>query len=60
MLTVLRQDVWLTECSLDDDFHRDLKWFSTFLVSFNGVTMYDRRPVSDIVYLDAFLTEYSH
>ena len=40
MLAVLRQDVQLTELCLDADFHRDLRWFSTFLVSFNGVTMH--------------------
>ena len=56
MLAVLRQDVRLTEFTLDVEFHRDLKWFSTFLTSFNGVTMYDRRPVNGIVYLDASLT----
>ena len=56
MFAVLRQDVRLTEFSLDEDYHRDLKWFLTFLVSFNGVTMYNRRPVSDTVYLDASLT----
>ena len=54
MLAVLRQDVRIIEFSLNEEFHRDLRWFSTFLVSFNGVTMYDRRPV--VTYLDASLT----
>ena len=56
MLAVLRQDVRITNFFLNEEFHRDLRWFLTFLVSFNGVTMYDRRPVSDIAYLDASLT----
>ena len=53
MLALLRQDVQITE---SEDFHRDLRWFSTFLVLLNGVTIYDRRPVSDIAYLEASLT----
>ena len=41
---------------LDAEFHKDLNWFLTFFTSFNGVTMYDIRPISGHIYLDACLT----
>ena len=41
---------------LDTEFHKDLNWFLTFLSSFNRVTMYDIRPISGHIYLDACLT----
>ena len=56
MLQVLRDNVGVTRIFLHADFHRDLTWFITFLTSYNGVTMYNIRPISGHIYLDACLT----
>ena len=53
---VLRDHTHSSEIPLDAEFHKDLNWFLIFLTSFNGVTMYDIRPISDHIYLDACLT----
>ena len=41
---------------LTRDFHKDRRWFNTFLQSYNGVTYYDTRKVGGTIYLDASLT----
>ena len=49
----LRDHAHLSEIQLDNEFHKDLNWFLTFLSSFNRVTMYDIRPINYNIYLDA-------
>ena len=56
MLQVLRDNVNVNRILLPADFHKDLNWFLTFLNSYNGVTIYDIRPISGQIYLDACLT----
>ena len=56
MLQVLRDHADSSRVLLDTEFYKDLNWFSTFLTSFNGVTMYDIHPISGHIYLDACLT----
>ena len=56
MLQVLRDHADSSRVLLDTEFHKDLNWFSTFLTSFNGVTMYDIRSILGHIYLDACLT----
>ena len=56
MLQVLRDHAHSSRILLDAEFQKDLNWFLTFSTSFNGVTMYDIRPISDHIYLDTCLT----
>ena len=53
MLQVLRDQVLNTIIHLTSDFFKDLHWFRTFLKQYNGVTMYEVRPISADIYLDA-------
>ena len=53
MLQVLRNAHSNTRITLDHNFHRDLRWFQTFLPKFNGVSLYDHKPVDCQVHLDA-------
>ena len=53
MLQVLRNAHSSTRIALDHNFHRDLRWFQTFLPKFNDVTLYDHKPVDFHVHLDA-------
>ena len=46
-----RQKVMLTS-----DFRRDLKWFAKFLPVYNGVSLYEGRPIDVTLELDACLT----
>ena len=55
MLQVLRNAHGHTRITLDHNFYRDLRWFQTFLPKFNGVSLYDHRPVDFQVHLDACL-----
>ena len=41
--------------TLDHNFHRDLRWFQTFLNKFNCIALYDHKPVDFQVHLDACL-----
>ena len=41
---------------LTTEFRKDLHWFRTFLKSHNGITIYDIRPTSYQVHLDASLS----
>ena len=41
---------------LTSDFRRDLMWFGKFLPLYNGVSLYDHRPVDFTLELDACLT----
>ena len=56
MLDVLRRAQNLYKIKLDDDFHRDLLWFSKFLDVYNVVSPYDHRPINATLELDACLT----
>ena len=56
MLQVLRDHVHLSKIKLDNEFHIDLNWFLIFLSSYNGVKMYDIRPIAAHINLDACLT----
>ena len=56
MLQVLRDHVSNTIIHLTPDFFKDLQWFCTLLKHYNGVTIYDVRPISADIYLDASLT----
>ena len=41
---------------LTTEFYKDLRWFKTFLQSYNGITYYDTKKVTGTIYLDASLT----
>ena len=56
MLQVLRQQAHKPILTLPTAFFKDLQWFNTFLTQYNGVTMYEVRPVSADIFLDASLT----
>ena len=56
MLQVLRDHVSNTIIHLTPDFFKDLQWFRTLLKQYNGVTMYEVRPISADIFLDASLT----
>ena len=56
MLQVLREQADKTIITLPPVFFKDLQWFNTFLTQYNGVTMYDIRPVTAEIFLDASLT----
>ena len=56
MLQFLRDKVHKCIITLPPPFFRDLQWFQTFLAQYNGVTMYDVRPISGEIFLDASLT----
>ena len=38
------------------DFKRNLRWFDKFLPLYNGVSLYDHRPIDHTLELDACLT----
>ena len=42
--------------SLTPDFKRDLRWFAKFLPQYNGMSLYDHKPVDVMLELDACLT----
>ena len=56
MLQLLRQHTSKSTIFLNSAFHRDLNWFNTFLLQFNGVTFFDYKQPDHTVYLDACLT----
>ena len=56
MLQLLRDHTSKSDILLSSEFYRDLNWFNTFLVQYNGVTFFDYRKPDYIVYLDACLT----
>ena len=55
MLQLLRNNFQNDHIVLDQEFFRDLVWFQTFLKSYNGVTIYDIKPLNIHIYLDACL-----
>ena len=56
MLQVLPDHTATNSIKLDKNFHRDLKWFNTFLTDYNGVSFFKRHTFHKKVYLDASLT----
>ena len=55
MLTLLRENTHANYIKLNSEFHRDLNWFNTFLLQYNGITFYDNVPTQATVFLDASL-----
>ena len=56
MLQVLRDSHNTTCIKLSQQFHCDLDWFHVFLKHYNGVTLFDIKPIYFQVYLDASLS----
>ena len=56
MLPLLRSGHATQKIDLTSDFRRDLRWFGKFLPFYNGVSLYDHRPVDFTLELDACLT----
>ena len=56
MLDLLRFAHSRQKVTLTPDFKRDLKWFAKFLPLYNGVSLYDHRPIDVSLELDACLT----
>ena len=56
MLALLRSGHATQKMDLTSDFRRDLRWFGKFLPFYNGVSLYDHRPVDFKLELDACLT----
>ena len=56
MLQLLRDHTCRSVIILTNDFYRDLNWFNTFLVQFNGTTFFDYKKPDHTIYLDACLT----
>ena len=55
MLHLLRASHNTAHIVLNQQFHRDLNWFSIFWKQYNGVTFYDNYDIQDTVHLDASL-----
>ena len=55
MLELLRASHNDKKVSLTDDFKRDLAWFAKFLPNYNGVNLYDHKPIHETLELDACL-----
>ena len=56
MLQVLRSQYDSNVISLTTDFHRDLQWFTKFMADYNGISLYDHKPIAHTIELDACLT----
>ena len=56
MLDLLRSAHNRQKVTLTPDFKRDLRWFTKFLPVYNGVSLYDHRPINLTLELDACLT----
>ena len=56
MLELLRSNYDASVINLTQDFKRDLRWFSSFLRKYNGVSFYDHVRTQHIVELDACLS----
>ena len=55
MLTLLRENYSVNRIKLNQEFHKDLKWFNTFLSVYNGVSFF-HYPYTKVVHLDACTT----
>ena len=56
MLDLLRSNYDQEKIQITQEFKQDLRWFSKFLQSYNGVSIYDHPPANHTVELDACLT----
>ena len=56
MLELLRSSHATQRITLTSEFKRDLNWFATFLPKYNGVSLYDHRPIDMALHLDTCLT----
>ena len=56
MLALLRSGHAAQKITLTPEFKRDLKWFNKFLPLYNGVSLYDHKPIDHTRKLDACLT----
>ena len=56
MLELLRACHNDSKVHLTDDFKHDLAWFGKFLPNYNGVNLYDHKPIHETLELDACLT----
>ena len=56
MLHLLRINHTKSKILLTADFKKDLNWFNSFLIHYNGVTFYDNKYCHFEVHLDASLT----
>ena len=56
MLDILRRNHNSKVILLTPDFMRDVRWFSKFLEKYNGVSIYNHKPIYYSVELDACLT----
>ena len=56
MLELLRSAYGRSKIPLTPDFKRDLGWFAKFLPTYNGVSLYDHKPIGLTLELDACLT----
>ena len=55
MLDTLRSHFGKNEINLNQDFHRDLNWFTKFLPQFNGIAFFNHCPVHMTIELDVCL-----
>ena len=56
MLDLLRSAHGRQKISLTPEFKRDLRWFAKFLPMYNGVSLYDHKPIGATLELDACWT----
>ena len=56
MLELLRDSDVTHKIMLTPDFKHDLRWFAKFLPHYNGVSLYDHRPIDVTFELDTCLT----
>ena len=56
MLEVLRSSHSTQKITLTGEFKHDLRWFARFLPDYNGVSLYDHKPIDIILELDVCLT----
>ena len=56
MLELLRSAHGRSKILLTPDFKRDLGWFAKFLPTYNGISLYDHKPIGLTLELDACLT----
>ena len=58
ILTVFRKHHDKSRILISEDFRQDIKWFTTFLPHFNGITILKKEPIKDsnTLHIDASLT----
>ena len=56
MLQLLRNEYDSETITLTGDFHRDLRLFTKFMAAYDGISLYDYKPIAHTIELDACLT----